>query len=93
MSSEAHVLNPQVRMVTGDNLKTAKAIAIECGILGSESDATEHTIIEGKVFREFSEEVRERVAQEITVCPQLCEFPRSCVLTIYSNEAYVSFSS
>ncbi|XP_044496104.1 calcium-transporting ATPase 9, plasma membrane-type-like isoform X2 [Mangifera indica] len=57
----------KVRMVTGDNLQTAKAIALECGILGSESDVTGHTIIEGKVFREFSEKDREQVAKEIKV--------------------------
>ncbi|XP_031258057.1 calcium-transporting ATPase 9, plasma membrane-type-like [Pistacia vera] len=57
----------KVRMVTGDNLQTAKAIAFECGILGSESDATGHTIIEGKTFRDFSEEERVQIAKEITV--------------------------
>ncbi|KAB1204038.1 Calcium-transporting ATPase 1, chloroplastic [Morella rubra] len=40
-----------VRMVTGDNLTTAKAIARECGILTSEGIA-----IEGPVFREKNEE-------------------------------------
>ncbi|MFS7902640.1 putative P-type Ca(2+) transporter [Helianthus anomalus] len=30
----------KVRMVMGDNLQTAKAIALECGILGSDADAT-----------------------------------------------------
>ncbi|KAH7564900.1 hypothetical protein JRO89_XS09G0061800 [Xanthoceras sorbifolium] len=54
-------------MVTGDNLETAKAIALECGILDSNASATEHTIIEGKVFRALSEKDRERVAAEITV--------------------------
>ncbi|KAK9983261.1 hypothetical protein SO802_032786 [Lithocarpus litseifolius] len=39
-----------VRMVTGDNINTAKAIARECGILTSEG-----TAIEGPVFREKSE--------------------------------------
>ncbi|RID77881.1 hypothetical protein BRARA_A00753 [Brassica rapa] len=29
----------KVRMVTGDNIQTAKAIALECGILASDSDA------------------------------------------------------
>lgn len=55
-------------MVTGDNLHTAKAIALECGILGSHADATEPNIIEGRVFREYSEKERESVAQKITVC-------------------------
>ncbi|CAN6820274.1 unnamed protein product [Brassica oleracea] len=57
----------KVRMVTGDNLQTAKAIALECGILSSDTEAVEPTIIEGKVFRELSEKEREQVAKRITV--------------------------
>lgn len=54
-------------MVTGDNLQTAKAIALECGILDSEADATEPNLIEGKVFRAISEKERELVADKISV--------------------------
>ncbi|CAL5210477.1 unnamed protein product [Lathyrus oleraceus] len=57
----------KVRMVTGDNLQTAKAIALECGILASNEDAVEPNIIEGKVFRELSEQEREQIAKKITV--------------------------
>ncbi|XP_050383372.1 calcium-transporting ATPase 9, plasma membrane-type [Argentina anserina] len=57
----------KVRMVTGDNLQTAKAIALECGILCSVEDATEPNIIDGKTFRELSEKEREEVARKITV--------------------------
>ncbi|KAL2578334.1 hypothetical protein AAZV13_15G001100 [Glycine max] len=57
----------KVRMVTGDNLQTAKAIAFECGILMSNDDAVEPNIIEGKTFRELSEKEREQVAKKITV--------------------------
>ncbi|KAF7814672.1 calcium-transporting ATPase 9, plasma membrane-type-like [Senna tora] len=57
----------KVRMVTGDNLQTAKAIALECGILSSLSDAVEPNIIEGKTFRALSENEREQVAKKITV--------------------------
>lgn len=62
------VSNLQVRMVTGDNLQTAKAIALECGILASSEEAVEPTIIEGKKFRELSEKEREDCAKKITVC-------------------------
>ncbi|KAG5378019.1 hypothetical protein IGI04_025861 [Brassica rapa subsp. trilocularis] len=31
----------KVRMVTGDNVQTARAIALECGILTSDADASE----------------------------------------------------
>ncbi|XP_027939837.1 calcium-transporting ATPase 9, plasma membrane-type [Vigna unguiculata] len=57
----------KVRMVTGDNLQTAKAIALECGILASSEEAVEPTIIEGKKFRELSEKEREDYAKKITV--------------------------
>ncbi|XP_071910010.1 calcium-transporting ATPase 8, plasma membrane-type-like isoform X3 [Coffea arabica] len=60
----------KVRMVTGDNLNTARAIALECGILKSDADAdaTEpNLIIEGKAFRALSEERRREVAEKISV--------------------------
>ncbi|KAK4483758.1 hypothetical protein RD792_010960 [Penstemon davidsonii] len=57
----------KVRMVTGDNLQTARAIALECGILGSNADATEPNLIEGKSFRNMSEAQRLEVADKISV--------------------------
>lgn len=57
----------KVRMVTGDNIQTAKAIALECGILTKDADATEPTIIEGKRFHALSEQERVAVAKKITV--------------------------
>ncbi|XP_058755663.1 calcium-transporting ATPase 10, plasma membrane-type-like isoform X2 [Vicia villosa] len=57
----------KVKMVTGDNVKTAKAIAVECGILGSLADATEPNIIEGKTFRALSDKEREDIVEKISV--------------------------
>ncbi|KAI5348498.1 hypothetical protein L3X38_001385 [Prunus dulcis] len=57
----------KVRMVTGDNVQTAKAIALECGILTSDSDATVPNLIEGKVFRDLSDGQREEYAEKISV--------------------------
>lgn len=54
-------------MVTGDNVETAKAIALECGILDTNDVASEPIVIEGKVFREMSETAREEIADKITV--------------------------
>lgn len=54
-------------MVTGDNVETAKAIALECGILDTDDVASEPIVIEGKVFREMSETAREEIADKITV--------------------------
>ncbi|XP_076892651.1 calcium-transporting ATPase 8, plasma membrane-type-like [Bidens hawaiensis] len=57
----------KVRMVTGDNLQTARAIALECGILESNEDAQEPNLIEGKTFRGLSETERLQVADKISV--------------------------
>ncbi|KAL8191541.1 hypothetical protein R6Q57_028272 [Mikania cordata] len=57
----------KVRMVTGDNLQTARAIALECGILGSNADASEPNLIEGKSFRALSEAQRLEIADKISV--------------------------
>ncbi|KAK3197811.1 hypothetical protein Dsin_021226 [Dipteronia sinensis] len=57
----------KVRMVTGDNIQTARAIALECGILTSEADASESIIIEGKAFCELADSEREEIAEKISV--------------------------
>ncbi|KAG2691984.1 hypothetical protein I3760_08G032000 [Carya illinoinensis] len=57
----------KVRMVTGDNIQTAKAIALEAGILDSAVDATEPNLIEGPVFRALSDAERENIADKISV--------------------------
>ncbi|KAF5954888.1 hypothetical protein HYC85_007744 [Camellia sinensis] len=61
------IVGLKVRMVTGDNIQTAKAIALECGILKSNVDATEPNLIEGKVFRALSEVERQEIANKISV--------------------------
>lgn len=57
----------KVRMVTGDNLQTAKAIALECGILDPKANATAPNLIEGKAFRSLTEAEREEAAEKISV--------------------------
>ncbi|EPS71825.1 hypothetical protein M569_02931 [Genlisea aurea] len=57
----------KVRMVTGDNIHTAKAIAMECGILSPGADTSEPYVIEGKKFRELPENDKEQVAKRISV--------------------------
>jgi magnesium-transporting ATPase (P-type) len=48
--AECHRAGINVRMVTGDNVTTARAIAKECGIITSERDL----VIEGPAFRELT---------------------------------------
>ena len=42
-----------IRMVTGDNIETAKAIAIEAGIITKEEANQPFVCMEGKEFREY----------------------------------------
>lgn len=53
-------------MVTGDNLQTARAIALECGIL-TDPNVSEPIIIEGKTFGAKSDLEREEAAEKISV--------------------------
>ncbi|CAH9102501.1 unnamed protein product [Cuscuta epithymum] len=59
----------KVRMVTGDNLETARAIALECGIpVDNASAAPEnHLAIEGERFRRLSVREQEDFAEKISV--------------------------
>ncbi|XP_011623884.1 calcium-transporting ATPase 10, plasma membrane-type [Amborella trichopoda] len=57
----------KVRMVTGDNIQTAKAIALESGILDTGMPCEPPYIIEGKAFRSYDEKGREQIAPKITV--------------------------
>ena len=57
----------KVRMVTGDNIETARAIAMECGILTSADDI----VMEGPVFRKLSDE------DFLKVLPHLAVLARS----------------
>jgi len=57
-----------VRMVTGDNILTAKAIAKECGILSSTTTAMASDIaMEGPEFRALSTEERDRIIPNLEV--------------------------
>jgi Ca2+-transporting ATPase len=57
-----------VRMVTGDNLLTAKAIATECGILSTTATATTSNIaMEGPVFRALDTEDMDRIIPNLKV--------------------------
>jgi magnesium-transporting ATPase (P-type) len=48
-----HTAGINIRMVTGDNLDTAKAIAMEAGILTQKDLENEYSCMEGKLFREL----------------------------------------
>ncbi|XP_021815881.1 calcium-transporting ATPase 8, plasma membrane-type-like isoform X4 [Prunus avium] len=59
----------KVRMVTRDNLQTAKAIGLECGILDSDADATmPNHLFDGREFGELTDDrQRQECAKRIKV--------------------------
>jgi magnesium-transporting ATPase (P-type) len=50
---KCHTAGINVRMVTGDNLDTAKAIAIEAGLVSAAQANEQYVCMEGKEFREL----------------------------------------
>ena len=56
-----------IKMITGDNIFTAKAIATECGILDLNDHVTEGQVVEGVEFRNYTEEQRMEKVDNIRV--------------------------
>jgi len=48
-----HRAGINIRMVTGDNIDTAKAIALEAGILTEAQKDRKYAVMDGKTFREL----------------------------------------
>ncbi|VDD80308.1 unnamed protein product, partial [Mesocestoides corti] len=52
-----------VRMVTGDNLETARSIALKCGILTDQSRLSEGVVMDGRMFNRL---IRHRVTGQVS---------------------------
>lgn len=53
-------------MVTGDNVETARAIAIKCGILTAAND---FLVLDGE---DFNKRVTKRTTGEVCMCVRVC---------------------
>ncbi|ESR33289.1 hypothetical protein CICLE_v10006833mg, partial [Citrus x clementina] len=56
-----------IKMITGDNVFTAKAIATECGILQPGQDTSTGAVLEGEEFRNYTHEERMEKVDKICV--------------------------
>jgi Ca2+-transporting ATPase len=56
-----------IKMITGDNVHTARAIAIESGILNPDGDLDNEAVLEGVEFRNYSPEERMEKVNKIRV--------------------------
>ncbi|KAF3457496.1 hypothetical protein FNV43_RR02154 [Rhamnella rubrinervis] len=72
----------RIKMITGDNVFTAKAIATECGILRSDNDDMngEGAVIEGMKFRSYSPE--ERMEKVDKICVMASSSPSDKLLMV-----------
>ncbi|PWA88328.1 Calcium-transporting P-type ATPase, subfamily IIB [Artemisia annua] len=57
----------EIKMITGDNVFTAKAIATECGILEAVPQVCKSEVIRGLVFRNYTNEERTEKVDSIKV--------------------------
>ncbi|KAL1539715.1 Calcium-transporting ATPase 12, plasma membrane-type [Salvia divinorum] len=56
-----------IKMITGDNIFTAKAIATECGILDANQHVASGEVVEGAEFRNYTDEERRLKIKNIKV--------------------------
>lgn len=77
-----------IKMVTGDNIFTAKAIAIECGILEPLEDMN-GAVIEGVQFRNYSPEERKAKIDKIRVMARSSPFDKLLVVQCLKQNGHV----
>lgn len=77
-----------VKMITGDNVFTAKAIAFECGILQPNQD-TDETVVEGEQFRNFTHEERLAKVEKISVMARSSPFDKLLMVQCLKQKGHV----
>ncbi|XP_051125713.1 putative calcium-transporting ATPase 13, plasma membrane-type isoform X2 [Andrographis paniculata] len=78
-----------VKMITGDNIFTAKAIATECGILSCNQEATDGSVIEGLEFRNYSDEERMARVDKICVMARSSPFDKLLIVECLKKKGHV----
>ncbi|KAF4976802.1 hypothetical protein FZEAL_6583 [Fusarium zealandicum] len=56
-----------VKMVTGDNVETARAIGRSCGILTDITEKEEHAVMEGSEFRKLGDSERATIVRKLRI--------------------------
>ncbi|XP_042496597.1 calcium-transporting ATPase 12, plasma membrane-type-like [Macadamia integrifolia] len=77
-----------IKMITGDNVFTARAIAIECGILKGEEDLN-NAVVEGVKFRNFSPEERKQKVDTIRVMARSSPFDKLLMVQCLKEKGHV----
>ncbi|KAI3469639.1 hypothetical protein Pfo_026302 [Paulownia fortunei] len=78
-----------VKMITGDNIFTAKAIATECGILHSNQEVDDGSVVEGVEFRNYTEDERMEKVEKIRVMARSSPFDKLLMVQCLIKKGHV----
>lgn len=78
-----------IKMITGDNVFTAKAIATECGILEPDQEADDGSVVEGVEFRNYTEDERMEKVERIRVMARSSPFDKLLMVQCLKKKGHV----
>ncbi|KAJ9154251.1 hypothetical protein P3X46_027607 [Hevea brasiliensis] len=78
-----------IKMITGDNVFTARAIAIECGILNPGQDMFSGAVVEGEEFRNYTHKERMEKADKICVMARSSPFDKLLMVQCLKQKGQV----
>ncbi|XP_030506261.2 putative calcium-transporting ATPase 13, plasma membrane-type [Cannabis sativa] len=78
-----------IKMITGDNVHTARAIAIDCGILKPDEDMESDVVVEGVKFRNYSQEERLEKVERIRVMARSSPFDKLLMVECLKQKGHV----
>ncbi|KAF8018014.1 hypothetical protein BT93_H3037 [Corymbia citriodora subsp. variegata] len=78
-----------IKMITEDNVHTARAIALECGILNPDKDLEHEAIVEGAQFRNYSPEQRMEAIEKIQVMARSSPFDKLLMVQCLKQKGHV----
>lgn len=79
----------EVKMITGDNVFTAKAIATECGILDPNHQVSSEEVVDGVEFRNFTHEERMEKVEKIRVMARSSPFDKLLMVQCLKQRGHV----
>ncbi|KAK4482843.1 hypothetical protein RD792_010015 [Penstemon davidsonii] len=78
-----------VKMITGDNIFTAKAIATECGILRFNQDVNDGSVVEGVEFRNYTDKKRMEKVDKICIMARSSPFDKLLMVQCLRKKGHV----
>ncbi|CAK9165026.1 unnamed protein product [Ilex paraguariensis] len=79
----------KIKMITGDNVFTARAIATECGILGVNKGMNDGSVVEGAEFRNYRPEERMEKVDKICVMARSSPFDKLLMVQCLKEKGHV----